>query len=89
MKPKPHYPQGMNQAVVATPVGLPIPDRTRAAGADIFGAHQGPLTVTDDFAVLDDPVEQREFTETFEADGRTTAESVLMVQGMYCAACAD
>jgi len=39
--------------------------------------------------VLDDPVEQKEFTELHEEDGQTTAESVLMVQGMYCAACAD
>lgn len=58
-------------------------------GDDIFGAHRGPLTVNDDFTVLDDPVEQLEFTEYQEgAEGRT-AESVLMVQGMYCAACAD
>jgi Cu2+-exporting ATPase len=56
---------------------------------DIFGAHRGPLTVTDDFAVLDDPVEQQEFTEYQEAADGRTAESVLMVQGMYCAACAD
>ena len=89
MKPEPHYPHGMNQAVAAPPVGLPIPDRPPAAGADVFGAHRGPLTVTDDFHVLDDPVEQREFTEVTEVDGRSSAESVLMVQGMYCAACAD
>ncbi|WP_236965025.1 heavy metal translocating P-type ATPase [Hydrogenophaga sp. SL48] len=57
--------------------------------SDLFGAHRGPLTVTDDFLVLDDPVEQQEFTEFSETDGRRVAESVLMVQGMYCAACAD
>lgn len=57
--------------------------------ADLFGAHRGPLTVTDDFAVLDDPVEQQEFTQYQEGEGVRTAESVLMVQGMYCAACAD
>ena len=45
--------------------------------------------MTDNFAVLDDPVEQRDFTEYAEVDGRPLAESVLMVQGMYCAACAD
>src|SRR5690606_3963616 len=56
---------------------------------DVFGAHRGPLTVTDDFAVLDDPAEQREFTEVTDIDGQTIADSVLMVQGMYCAACAD
>ena len=55
----------------------------------MFGAHRGPLTVTDDFAVLDDPAEQREFTEVTDIDGQTIADSVLMVQGMYCAACAD
>mgnify|MGYP001757409763 FL=1 len=55
----------------------------------IFGSHRGPLTVTDDFAVLDDPVEQQDFTEMAEVDGQPVAESVLMVQGMYCAACAD
>ncbi|AOW15628.1 ATPase P [Hydrogenophaga crassostreae] len=55
----------------------------------MFGAHRGPLTVTDNFAVLDDPVEQRDFTEYAEVDGLPLAESVLMVQGMYCAACAD
>lgn len=57
--------------------------------ASIFGAHRGPLTVTDNFAVLDDPVEQQDFTEYQEGEGGRTAESVLMVQGMYCAACAD
>lgn len=52
-------------------------------------ALKGPLDVTDDFLVLDDPVEQREFTRYTEVEGRRVAESVLMVQGMYCAACAD
>jgi len=70
--------------------------------------HRGPLTVTDDFAVLDDPVEQAAFTRTPEDtlpggaavhthesghegahEGATERESVLVVQGMYCAACAD
>jgi P-type Cu2+ transporter len=54
-----------------------------------LGEHRGPLKVTDNFAVLDDPIEQREFTEFNDVDGHTVAESVLMVQGMYCAACAD
>lgn len=49
----------------------------------------GPLKVLDDFSVLDDPIEQQEFTQYADVDGRTLAESVLMVQGMYCAACAD
>lgn len=51
--------------------------------------HRGPLTVDDDFMVLDDPMEQSEFTQTIEQDGTTLYESTLMVQGMYCAACAD
>ena len=50
---------------------------------------KGPLQVTDDFLVLDDPVEQKEFTEMVDIDGRQVAQSVLMVQGMFCAACAD
>lgn len=92
-----NYPRGMNEAVTAPPVGallgrtLPEPVAAGGAGAvaDLFGAHRGPLTVTDDFLVLDDPVEQQEFTEFSENEGRQVAESVLMVQGMYCAACAD
>lgn len=52
-------------------------------------AHRGPLTVEDDFSVLDDPVEQQEFTQPCGGDGPALCESVLMVQGMYCAACAD
>lgn len=50
--------------------------------------HRGPLTVTDDFLVLDDPAEQQAFTRPAEPGG-SACESVLMVQGMYCAACAD
>ena len=95
-----NYPESMNEAVAAPPVGrhlgtaLPDPSvggaRASAASAEaVFGAHRGPLSVTDNFAVLDDPVEQRDFTEYAEVDGRALAESVLMVQGMYCAACAD
>lgn len=81
----------MNEAVVASPagrlLGKNLPDATMDNG--VFGTHRGPLTVTDNFAVLDDPVEQRDFTEYAEVDGQPLAESVLMVQGMYCAACAD
>jgi P-type Cu2+ transporter len=97
MKSDLEYPRGMNEAVI-TPLRGPsldqaVPARavTDAGGpsASIFGAHRGPLTVTDDFGVLDDPVEQRDFTEVSQVDGRPVAESVLMVQGMYCAACAD
>ncbi len=50
---------------------------------------KGPLTVSDDFLALDDPIEQKEFTRFTEVDGKRLAESVLVVQGMYCAACAD
>ena len=95
-----NYPQTMNEAVAAPPAGrdlgtaLPDPSvgggRSNVPGREaVFGAHRGPLSVTDNFAVLDDPVEQRDFTEYAEVDGRPLAESVLMVQGMYCAACAD
>jgi P-type Cu2+ transporter len=97
MDPDLNYPRDMNEAVTAPPVGAllgrSLPEPVAAGGAsavaDLFGAHRGPLTVTDDFLVLDDPVEQQEFTEFSEIDGRRVAESVLMVQGMYCAACAD
>ena len=98
MKHPLNYPSDMNEAVAASPVGrdlgtaLPEPaaaDGRARGAASVFGAHRGPLSVTDNFAVLDDPVEQRDFTEYAEVDGRPLAESVLMVQGMYCAACAD
>ncbi|QCB45108.1 cation-translocating P-type ATPase [Hydrogenophaga sp. PAMC20947] len=87
----------MNEAVAAPPAGRHLGTDFRdpdvggglAPTEGVFGAHRGPLTVTDSFAVLDDPVEQRDFTEYAEVDGRPLAESVLMVQGMYCAACAD
>ena len=95
----------MNEAVTAPPVGVSLgrtlPDGAVArhtaentgevlpVSSGIFGAHRGPLTVTDNFIVLDDPVEQQDFTEFSEVDGQPMAESVLMVQGMYCAACAD
>ncbi len=89
----------MNPAASALPAhGVPAPlapASSPAAGgadarADWLGQHRGSLTVTDDFAVLDDPVEQEAFTRSLAADGGPCeAESVLMVQGMYCAACAD
>ncbi len=61
--------------------------RTEAAAP--WGGHRGPLTVDDDFSVLDDPLEQRDFTLPVEGADGAAQESVLMVQGMYCAACAD
>lgn len=90
----------MNEAVTASPA-VAVPADPPFAGqwaprsgpgapdGDWLAGHRGPLTVTDNFAVLDDLVEQREFTEFHTTDEQTTAESVLMVQGMYCAACAD
>ena len=92
MKSDLNYPRGMNEAATAPPVGLLLgnePSVQSQRGEDPFGPHRGPLTVTDDFSVLDDPVELNDFTEFKEIDGQTVAESVLMVQGMYCAACAD
>lgn len=92
MKSGLNYPCGMNEAATASPAGL-LPGNEPSAlaqrGEDPFGRHRGPLTVIDDFSVLDDPVEQNDFTEFKEIDGQTVAESVLLVQGMYCAACAD
>ena len=37
---------------------------------------KGPLQVSDDFSVLDDPVEQKEFTEWVDVDGRQVAFDV-------------
>ncbi len=51
--------------------------------------HRGPLSVDDDFTVLDDPFEQQAFTTQTENEGTLQAQSTLVVQGMYCAACAD
>ncbi|MEN9844081.1 MAG: putative copper-transporting ATPase PacS, partial [Pseudomonadota bacterium] len=68
------------------------PDRTGVEASFLSSPSllRGALEVRDDFAVLDDPVEQREFTHPLEtAQGVACAQSVLMVQGMYCAACAD
>jgi len=96
------YPPAMNQAasalvarhVPAPPAPVPSPSAGEALPlprADWLGQHRGALTVTDDFAVLDDPFEQETFTRTLapQEEGEGDAESVLVVQGMYCAACAD
>jgi Cu2+-exporting ATPase len=53
----------------------------------VWAEHRGLLSVEDDFTVLDDPLEQEVFTRAFDADGTPLLESILMVQGMYCAAC--
>ncbi len=92
MKSDLNYPHHMNQAVTDPPVVSSIAEPAARQGSDaagIFGSHRGPLTVTDNFDVLDDPVEQQDFTTFSDTDGQACAESVLMVQGMYCAACAD
>lgn len=65
------------------------PAPVEGVGGWLLGQHRGPLTVTDDFSVLDDPVEQQDFTQDCEVKGRPACESVLLVQGMYCAACSD
>lgn len=84
----------MNRAVTVPLVGAdlhgadPEPESS-ASSAVNTDLPRGPLKVDDDFLVLDDPIEQKDFTRYTEVDGRRVAESVLMVQGMYCAACAD
>lgn len=84
----------MNRAVTVPLVGAdlhgadPEPESS-ASFAVNTDLPRGPLKVEDDFLVLDDPIEQKDFTRYTEVDGRRVAESVLMVQGMYCAACAD
>ncbi len=72
-----------------TPTFVSSPAPTEGAGGWLLGRHRGPLTVTDDFTVLDDPVEQQDFTLDCEVQGLAACESVLLVQGMYCAACSD
>ncbi|MDD2730264.1 cation-translocating P-type ATPase [Malikia sp.] len=72
-----------------TPTFVSSPAPTQGAGSWLLGRHRGPLTVTDDFSVLDDPVEQQDFTQDCEVQGQLACESVLLVQGMYCAACSD
>ena len=84
------YPQRMSSAA---PVSTAAPSAADASSSSVatpwLGEHRGPLTVTDNFAVLDDPVEQQAFTERVSTPDGEVAESVLLVQGMYCAACAD
>lgn len=88
----------MNRAVTAPVVRAdlngaePDPDASglfAVGGIERPERPKGPLKVTDDFLVLDDPLEQKDFTQFTEVNGQRMAESVLMVQGMYCAACAD
>ncbi len=44
---------------------------------------------TPDLRLLDDADEQQAFTQTVREGARGLAESLLVVQGMHCAACAD
>jgi Cu2+-exporting ATPase len=75
-----------SQSTNTSPVDLGGPEQSHSGW---LADHRGPLTVTDNFAVLDDPHEQEAFTEFSQEDGVRCARSVLLVQGMYCAACAD
>jgi Cu2+-exporting ATPase len=51
--------------------------------------HRGALEVNDDFRSLDDEEEQATFTNALPDGEGAVCESRLVVQGMYCAACAD
>lgn len=75
------------QAALAVPG--PLGPESPAGLSGLLGQHRGPLTVDDDFLVLDDPLEQEDFSHAVEVDGRPLQESVLMVQGMYCPACTE
>ena len=85
------YPQLMSSAAPVSPAAPLAADASSSSSVapPWLGEHRGPLTVTDDFAVLDDPIEQQAFTERVSTPEGEVAESVLLVQGMYCAACAD
>ena len=71
----------------STSADLPLPDGASRIGGPALPV--GQLDVTDDFSGLDDPEEQRSFTEAPDTSRSGAAESLLVVQGMYCAACAD
>ncbi len=71
----------------STSADQPLPDGAARIGGATLPV--GPLEVTDDFSALDDPEEQRAFTEGPDTSRSGAAESLLVVQGMYCAACAD
>jgi Cu2+-exporting ATPase len=90
----PNYACAMNPVAPALPAScVPAALASSNAGevprSGWWGPHRGSLTVTDNFTVLDDPVEQEVFTRTMAQEGPLWCESVLVVQGMYCAACAD
>ncbi len=71
----------------STSADHPLPDGATRIGSPALPV--GQLEVTDDFSALDDPEEQRAFTEGPDTSRSGAAESLLVVQGMYCAACAD
>jgi len=47
--------------------GSVVPDQGLGS---LLGQHRGPLTVDDDFLVLDDPIEQEDFCHPVQVDGR-------------------
>lgn len=59
------------------------------ASSSWLANHRGALEVRDDFRALDDAEEQATFTVPISETAGTVCESRLVVQGMYCAACAD
>lgn len=75
----------MSDSTVVQPAGSGANPSGLAAGG-IWAQHRGPLSVDDNFIILDDPLEQEIFTRPVEGD-EALLESILMVQGMYCAAC--
>ncbi len=60
-----------------------------SAAASWLANHRGALEVRDDFRALDDDEEQATFTVPISGQPGALCESRLVVQGMYCAACAD
>lgn len=81
----------MSDHSAAQPLGQAIAASDSSSDAypssNLWADHRGPLSVDDDFSVLDDPMEQEVFTRPVQEAGVTRLESILMVQGMYCAAC--
>ncbi|TSE27893.1 heavy metal translocating P-type ATPase [Tepidimonas aquatica] len=67
----------------------PAPPQRPLGASALWTGHRGPLQVDDDFTVLDDPLEQQDFTVVHDEGAQRVCESTLVVQGMYCAACAD
>ena len=80
----------MSDSTLARSAGMALPGAASQRPDDPWASHRGPLTVDDDFSILDDEFEQASFTQAVQGGGQeAAAQSILMVQGMYCAACAD